>query len=90
VGYSERLDIAIPALLPVAPYWQRPVQRSVEELELTVEIDVGPRFPSSCRHALRLAWRGRQYLANSSPPLGGSAVIGPRAVPSGRSTRGSK
>jgi hypothetical protein len=66
---DKRLDVAIPALLLVAPYRQRPVRHSVEELELTVQIDVGPRFPSSCRHARRLAWRGRQYLANSSPPF---------------------
>jgi hypothetical protein len=65
----------------VAPYRQRPVRQSVEELELTVQIDVGPRFPSSCRHARRLAWRGRQYLANSSPPVRGSAVIGPAGGP---------
>src|SRR5262249_16917968 len=64
--YGKRLDLAISALLLVAPYRQRPVQRPVEELELTVQLDVGPRFASSCRHARRLAWRGRQYLARTS------------------------
>jgi hypothetical protein len=66
--YSKRLDVAIPALVLVALYGWRPAQRYVEELELIVQIDVGPRFPSSCRHARRLAWRGRQYLARTSPP----------------------
>jgi hypothetical protein len=57
---SKRLDTAIPALLLVAPDRQRPVRHSPEEIELTVQLDVGPRLPGSCRHAHRLAWRGRQ------------------------------
>jgi len=48
---GRRLYSAIPANLPIALYRQRTVGQSVEEIELTVQLDVGPRLPRSCRHA---------------------------------------
>jgi hypothetical protein len=36
------------------------IHRVGKQIELTVQVDIGPRLPSSGRHAHRLARRGRQ------------------------------
>jgi hypothetical protein len=40
----------------------------VEERELTPRIELEPGIAGPVRHARRMAWRGRQSLANTSPP----------------------